>query len=158
MNSTTSLVTGMARRAVREGALAALLSGGSLALRGKADSGSAVAPVNAPAHVVWGDESLRRNDASVRHTAVGAALHAASAVLWAGLFEVLQARRAKRTVANALVDAAATAAVAAVVDFKVVPKRFTPGFEHRLTKRSLWMVYGSMALGMAVGALRNRQR
>ena len=47
----------------------------------------------------------------------------------------------------------ATSAVACFVDFHLTPPRLTPGFEHRLSHRSLAAVYGAFAVGLAVGAL-----
>lgn len=156
MSLTTTFLVNTAKRAIKDGALAAMLSGGSLAARGKADTGSALAPINAPAHIVHGDESLQRDEASLRHTLVGAALHTASAMLWAGLYHSLQARRRQPSVVGAVVDAAAVTAIAAVVDLKLVPERLTPGFQHRLSTRSLWTVYATMALGLAMGGIRSR--
>ena len=43
--------------------------------------------------------------------------------------------------------------LAYLVDFKAVPKRFTPGFEHVLTRRSVYLVYWMLALSMALGSL-----
>jgi hypothetical protein len=50
-------------------------------------------------------------------------------------------------------------AIAAAVDYIATPKRFTPGWEFVLSKRSMAATYAAMALGMAAGALitqRNR--
>jgi hypothetical protein len=156
MGLTSRFLVNTAQRAVKDGLLAAALSGSTMAARSKADSGSAVAAVNAPSHVVHGEEAVHREDVSVSHTLLGAAIHTASAMLWAALYETLQARRERRTVSGALVDAAGVAALAAVVDLKVVPERLTPGFQHRLSRESLWMVYGSFALGLALGGLQRR--
>ena len=158
MGLTSQFIVNTAQRALKDGLLAAALSGGSMAVRSKADSGSAVAGVNAPAHWVHGDESIRREDVSAQHTLLGAAIHTASAMLWAGLYETLQARRERRTVTGALVDAAGVAALAAVVDLKLVPERLTPGFQHRMSDKSLLMVYGSFALGLALGGLQRREQ
>lgn len=156
MGVTTQFLVNTAQRAIKDGLLASALSGGLMAARGKADTGSAVAPLNAPSQWVHGQEAVHREDVTASHTLVGAAIHTASAMLWAGLYETLQARRERRTVAGALVDAAGVAALAAVVDLKLVPERLTPGFQHRLKKESLWMVYGSFALGLAMGGLQRR--
>lgn len=157
MGLTTRFLVDTAQRALKDGLLAAALSGGSMAARSRSDSGSAVAAVNAPAHWVHGEESIRSEAVSARHTLTGAAIHTASAMLWAGLYEALQARRRRRTVGGALVDAAGVAALAAVVDLKLVPERLTPGFQHRMSRESLWLVYGSFALGLALGGLQRRQ-
>jgi len=53
---------------------------------------------------------------------------------------------------------AAVAAGAYVTDYYLVPKRFTPGFEKRLSGQSLALVYGALALGLAVSALLSDRR
>lgn len=153
MGLTSRFLVNTAQRAIKDGLFAAALSGGTMAVGGKKDSGSAVAAINAPAHWLHGDESIRREDVTAKHTLVGAAVHTASAMLWAGLYEALQARRRRRTAVGAVVDAAGVAALAAVVDLKLVPERLTPGFQHRMSDKSLLMVYGSFALGLALGGL-----
>lgn len=42
--------------------------------------------------------------------------------------------------------------MAAAVDFVMTPKRFTPGFEKRLSVRGLVWVYAGFALGVALGS------
>ena len=44
---------------------------------------------------------------------------------------------------------AATSAIAYVVDYHVVPRRLTPGFELRLPGAALAGIYAAMALGLA---------
>ena len=52
-----------------------------------------------------------------------------------------------------MADAVAVSAVAAVVDLACVPDRLTPGFERRLSERSLVMVYTAFAAGLALAGL-----
>ena len=47
----------------------------------------------------------------------------------------------------------ATSALAYVIDYHVVPDRFTPGFEKRLPERSLGLIYAALALGLAASEL-----
>lgn len=151
--------TGALKDAMVSGGAASITSAALLALRGRKDTGSAVAPLNATSHIVYGDEALRVNRPTARHTVVGAALHAASGVFWGVLFEKLLRRERRPASAGAVArNAIKATAVAALVDLVVVPKRLTPGFERRLSGRSLWMVYGGLAAGMAVGALLWRRR
>jgi hypothetical protein len=65
----------------------------------------------------------------------------------------VRARRWQLTPGNAVADACAISAVAAVVDLKLVPKRLTPGFEARLSNRSLALVYAGFATGLALGGM-----
>ena len=136
-----------------EGLLAGVLSALVLAWRGRADVGSAAAPVNAVSHLIWPREALQRDAPSLKHTATGGALHLGSAMLWSALYSWLRGRRLRPTPQNAFTDAAAVTALAALVDLKLVPERLTPGFEHRLRRPSLGLVYAGFAAGLALGGL-----
>lgn len=144
----------VARDALAEGAVAAALSAATLAWRGRSDSGSAVAPINAPSHWLWGREAIRSEAVDARHTALGAAVHGASSVFWSGLYAWIGAQRRRPTVGTVVLDAVAVTALAAVVDLKLVPERLSPGFQHRVSRGSLALVYGSFAAGLALGGLR----
>lgn len=141
-----------ATRILTDGLIASTASTAALAWRGRHDGSTAAAPINAISHWVWPRRALQTEQPSLRHTGTGAAIHYASSLLWATVFGVLRRRRANPTPANAVGDAAAVSALAALVDLKFTPARFTPGFEHRLTPRSLGFVYASFALGLAAGA------
>ncbi|MCM5681980.1 hypothetical protein M8A51_20830 [Schlegelella sp. S2-27] len=135
------------------GGTAGVLSAAVLAWRGRHDTRSAVAPLNATSHIVWGDESLHVDRPTVRHTLTGTLLHAGSAVFWGVLFERLLGRERRQDHFDAVVRSAVKAtAAAAVVDLCLVPRRLTPGFERRLSGRSLWLVYGGLAAGLVTGA------
>ena len=56
---------------------------------------------------------------------------------------------------KALTLAASTAAsaVACFTDYQLTPKRLRPGYEERLSRPSLALVYGAFGLGLAAGAL-----
>lgn len=140
-----------ADRLLAGGLAAALLSGLVLAWRGRAETGSAAAPINAPSQWVHGRAALRHDETSWRHTAIGALVHGMSSMLWAGLFDLLRERRERRgrtSTAAALADAAAVTTVAAVVDFKLVPDRLSPGFQHRLSRPAVVLTYAGFAAGL----------
>jgi len=48
-------------------------------------------------------------------------------------------------------------AIAAVVDYGIVPKRLTPGWELSLSRKSMAGAFASLAIGLAAGALVSRQ-
>ena len=141
-----------ADRLIAGGLAAAALSGLALAWRGRAETGSAAAPLNAPSQWLHGREALHEDGMTWRHTALGALVHGASSMLWAGLYELLRERRERRGsstgAAAALADAAAVTAVAAVVDFKLVPDRLSPGFQHRLSQPAVLLAYATFAAGL----------
>jgi hypothetical protein len=144
--------------ALREGAvagtLASLLSTVVLVVAGRRQAGSAVAPTNAVSHWLWGDESLRAQEPSLRHTLAGYLTHHAASIFWAALYSRLYGHREEaKSVPQAIAGALATSAVACVVDYQLVPKRLTPGFEHRVSTGALVATYGALAAGFALGAL-----
>lgn len=151
------------KRTLREGlvsgTLAGLFSAVVLLVTGKRDTGSAVAPVNAESHWLWGDESLREDRPTLRHTLTGIVTHQLSTVFWATLYALVRGKRhAVRSVPQALLGGIATSAAAAAIDYTLVPKRFTPGFENRLSTTSMLGVFAAIAGGIALGALLLRER
>lgn len=146
------------REGALSGTLAGVLSAAVLLATGKRETGSAVAPVNAESHWLWGDESLREDRPTLRHTLTGIATHQASTVFWATLYRLVRGRRPVRSVPEALLGGIATSAAAAVIDYTLVPKRLSPGFEHRLSRQSMVGVFAAIAGGIAIGALLLRAR
>ena len=141
------------------GSLASLFSTAALAIVGRREAGSYFAGTNAVSHWLWGDEAFLRNEPDWRHTALGYATHHGAAIFWAVLYSWLSGLRPEaRTPVNAAAGAVATSALAYVVDFQFTPDRLTPGFEHRLSKRGLAVVYGGFAAGIFLGALMTAQR
>ncbi len=132
---------------------AAISASGAIELR------NAAAPLNAISHIVWGDDAARQDGTSARYTAVGTALNAAAMASWAVLHHaIFRPDRRHPGLAPALARGAATAAAAYVIDYYVVPRRLTPGFEKRLSGRSMFAVYAALALGFAVGERMTRRR
>lgn len=147
-----------ASRVLTDGLLAAVLSGALLLWRGRTDTGRAWPPINAISHWIWPREALRRSDASVKHTLTGALVHYGSSVFWAFVYRWLRSRRRHTGALDAAADAAAVTALAAVVDLALVPQRLSPGFERRLTRPSLGLVYAGFAVELALGGLLARGR
>lgn len=138
------------QRAAVSGTVAAVISGMTVALLARRRTGHLASGPNATSHVLWGESAARCHQADLRHTAVGYAIHHGSAVFWAAGFEwLLTTRRPPHPV----VAAAATAATAYVVDYHLVPKRLTPGFELHLRRREMLGVYAAIASGLALAAM-----
>lgn len=136
------------------GSLASILSTIVLSARGKTENGTPYAPTNATSHWLWGDRAARQDRPSGKYTATGYAIHHASATLWAILYEKWFGGRADRGDARAaLAGAAAVSALACFVDFRLTPERLTPGFEKRLSRPSLFLVYAAFGAGLALRSL-----
>lgn len=146
------------RRGLLSGAAASALSTVALAALGKAGTGSTFAPTNAISHWIWGEKAARRDLPSMRYTAIGYTIHHLSATFWAVLFERFMGARLDRlTPAPTLAAATAASAIACFADYQLTPRRLRPGYEKRLSKPSLALVYGAFGLGLAAGALMSRR-
>jgi hypothetical protein len=150
MSRMIDLVRAPAQGALIGGSLAGAMSAAVLARRGRVETGSPWAAINAPSHLFWGGKSFRRNAASWRYTGVGALTHHVSSMFWALGYHWLQSLRKHPTPASAVLDAATVTAIAAVVDLKVVPERLTPGYERRLSRRGLAWTYVGFGIGLAL--------
>lgn len=137
--------------ALLTGTVASLASAAALALLAKAEGKGALQPINATSHWLHGERAAECNELDATHTLIGFATHYASAVFWALPFEFWRARRYPASASTLLRGACMTSAVAAAVDYGVTPKRLTPGWELALSKRSLVVAYGVLALGLAAG-------
>jgi hypothetical protein len=146
------------RRGALGGAASSLASTAALALLGKGEAGSAFAPTNAISHWIWGGQAMRRDSASLRYTLPGYLIHHASATFWSVLFERACGEVLDRKKTALTIGVATTAsAVACLVDYRLTPRRLRPGYEQRLSRPALALVYGMFGLGLAAGAMLSRR-
>ena len=112
-------------------------------------TGSYASALNATSHFLWGDRAARRHAYSWKYTGIGFAANYGASVFWALFYELL-GRGRRRSGTRALRDGALVSGLAYVVDYHVVPKRLTPGFELRLPTRALGGIYAALAVGLAM--------
>lgn len=141
------------RTALLAGASASAATTATIGLAGLGENGSPWPALNAVSKMVHGNHAPWRDEPSWKFTGTGALLNAAAVFSWAAVYAVLRGRRRDTDVVKAVTAGAATAALAYVIDYHVVPERFTPGFERRLSGRSLGLIYGALALGLAASEL-----
>lgn len=132
------------------GLIASAFTVAAAALRGRADSGSAVAPINATSHVLYGPQAGDVDDVDFRHTLPGLAINTGASLFWATIYERLFGRA---DAGRALLGGAAVAALAYVVDYHLMPKRLTPGWEERVSDRSLAAIFVGMAVSLPIRRL-----
>jgi hypothetical protein len=148
-----------ARQALVSGTAASLLSTAVMALAGKRENNAPAGPINGPSQWLFGRQAAYRRSASLRHTLTGFLIHHTMAVGWALLHERVFGRgKQVQTTGRRLRNAAVTAVVANVVDYKLTPQRLQPGFEAQLSKKSLLAVYAAFAVGLTVYDLAKRRR
>jgi hypothetical protein len=141
------------------GSLASIASTAVLAACSELENGTPYAPSNATSHCFWGNKAMRQDGPSVRYTATGYGVHHLSAVFWASLYEKLFGQEADRgNTTPALVGGGAVAALACLVDYQLTPPRLRPGYEERLSKTALALVYGALGVSFAArGLFRSRR-
>jgi hypothetical protein len=121
--------------------LASVASAAAAAIASRIENRHAARPINAIAHIHDGGPPPARNRGG-RNTALGLAIHTAASVWWALFFQSLPAKQ--RNAAGA----ASISALAYLVDYYVVHRRFRPGFEAHLSARSLCAIYAAFAAGL----------
>lgn len=146
------------QRALISGATSSVLSTVAMAVVGKMQTGSAYAPTNAVSHYVHGKKASYRDRFSLRYTVPGYLIHHASATFWSFVFEraLGGVMDGKNPMAIAAASAA-TSAFAAFTDYKLTPRPLQPGYEKRLPRKALGVVYVGFAIGLAVGAILSRK-
>lgn len=141
------------RAALITGACGSVASSLVLMACGRAQVGSATAPTNATSQWLWGRRARRVHQPTLRHTVPGYLIHHASATMWAGLHAAVRQRRRSGTGWPVLLgEAAATAALACLIDYTITPPRLRPGFEHHLSRGAMLLAYLGFAGGLALGA------
>ncbi|SCY28785.1 hypothetical protein SAMN05216420_104118 [Nitrosospira sp. Nl5] len=165
---------GVIKRALTSGTVSGIATAIAAALAGKREDGSYAAPLNATSHVLWGDKAAHQDDASLKYTLTGLLLNHAAAIFWALFYEKWFGRRGTgsvagtagadeaRSLAKPILGAAAVTAGAYVTDYYLIPERFTPGFEKRLSGKSLATIFGILAVGLVacdlIDAAKSRRR
>lgn len=111
------------------------------------------AALNAVAHIVDGDDKEQPTQFSPRESILGVAVNGAAMAAWGILYHA--ALSVTRTRSTPLTATLATTA-AYFIDYKVVPKQFTPGIEKRLSQASVLAAYAVLAATLAASPLWNK--
>lgn len=129
-----------------------------LALCAKKENGHLFSGTNAVSHWLWGDKALRQDAPTWKYTLIGYGIHHASSMFWATLLEQAAGKvLARRSAKTTLAVSAAASAVACFVDYRLTPRRLRPGFEERVSRGSLALVYAAFGIGLAAGAMINHR-
>lgn len=145
-------------RSLISGGVAALSVCSAIALLGRSDSGSAIAPINASSHVIWGRRAGQVDKINLAQTLPGLAINVGASFWWASVCEGLFGRRIDQGgVGSAMAAGLGTAVLAYILDYRIVPRRLSPGWELRLSDRSVLTGLGAMGIGLGVGALLARR-
>src|SRR5688572_5621042 len=78
-------------RAIASGSFAGLATTAAVALCGAREVGSAVAPINATSHLLWGDEAAKAEAVDRKHTVPGLLINIGAGAFWALVHELVLA-------------------------------------------------------------------
>lgn len=141
------------KTALLAGASASAATTFTVALAGIAEQGSPWPALNSVSKMVHGNHAPWRHELSWKYTGTGTLLNTAAVFSWAAVYAVLRGTRTRTDYARAVTAGVATSALAYVIDYHLVPDRFTPGFEKRLPDRSIGLIYAALAIGLAASEL-----
>jgi hypothetical protein len=144
----------LASDAVVSGSAASLASAATLMACSARHEGSALAGLNGPSQWLWGEAEAYTREATLRHTAVGYAIHHSTSIFWAVLHEaVFGGSRRRKPALQHGAEALVSAGTAYLVDYHLTPRRFRPGFEKHISPKGMVAVYAAFAAGLAIAAI-----
>lgn len=111
------------------------------------ERGDPWAAMNAIAHVVDGDEREQPEHYAPRESALGIVVNGTAMCAWGVLYEGALQVTGKR---SQVWTAALAVAAAYVIDYKIVPKQYTPGIEKRLSPPAVGAAYAAMLVAFAL--------
>ena len=139
---------------LKTGLALAVSTTASLLLASHAENGAPWAALNAVAHIVDGDEKEQPTQFSPRESGLGLAVNATAMVTWGVLYEgVLTVTKTRSTPMTAAVGTV----TAYLIDYAIVPKRLTPGIEKRLSRNTVWAIYGVLGATLALSSRWTRE-
>lgn len=138
------------------GTVANLVLTAALAGLARAEGRHPLRALNAPSHWLHGEGAGKLRRADFSHTGVGVLTNHGASIFWALPLHLLLSRLGARSAPAILGGSALVAALAALVDYGLLPRRLAPGWEEALPKRSVAAAFGALAIGLAAGALLTR--
>ena len=148
------LLTQSLTRGFKTGLALAAATNAVIMLASDKENGSPWAALNCVAHIVDGDDKEQPREYAPRESRLGVLVNGTAMSAWGVLYE--GALLVTRTKSSPLTALLATAA-AYVIDYKIVPKQFTPGIEKRLTPKSVLASYAAMAVMFTLSPLWNKK-
>jgi len=113
------------------------------------ETGKPWAATNAIAHIVDGDEIEQPIEFDLRATSIGLGINTTAMLVWSVLYEAgTEIAKIEPMAATGF----ATAAAAWVIDYKIVPKRLTPGVEKHLTFGPILAIYAVLGTTLALSS------
>ena len=148
------LITQSLTRGFKTGLALAAATNAVIMLASDKENGSPWAALNCVAHIVDGDDKEQPEDYAPRESRIGILVNGTAMSAWGVLYEgALLVTRTRSSPLTALLAVGA----AWVIDYKIVPKRYTPGIEKRLSQRSVLLSYVAMAVIFTLSPVWNKK-
>lgn len=109
--------------------------------------------VQAVSHIAYGEQAIGQDKYRPKFFWTGFGLNLAAMLGWAAVFEGGRRWLGWSEPGSIACLAIGVTALAYVVDFFVVPKRLTPGFERVVSQPTLLAIYGVLATSIWLGGL-----
>ncbi len=150
MNGKTIIGNGL-----KTGLALAAATNAAIMLASDRELGAPWAAINAICHAVDGDEVTQPSEWSPRESLLGVFINGTAMALWGVLYEgTLAVTKTKSNPVTGLLGAA----LSYVIDYKLVPKRFTPGIEKKLSGPSVLAAYLALGVALSLSGLWNGKR
>ncbi len=139
----TQLITRSLGRGFKTGFALAAATNAAIMLASDRENGDPWAALNCVAHIVDGDGKEQPTTYAQRESLIGIGINGTAMCAWGVLYEgALLLTKTRSNLFSALLATGA----AYVIDFKIVPKQYTPGVEKRLSHNSVLLAYAAMTL------------
>ena len=139
-------------RGLKTGVVLAAATNAAIMVASDRETGSPWAALNCVAHIVDGDAKVQPVDYAPRESGLGVFINGTAMCAWGVLYEgALGVLGRKSSPVAALLATGA----AYFIDYKIVPKQYTPGIEARLSHRSVLISYAAFAAVLALSPLWN---
>ena len=139
---------------LKTGLALAAATNAAIMLASDRELGAPWAAINAIAHVVDGDEVTQPSEYSPRESVIGVLVNGTAMAAWGVLYEGALAVTKTR---SSPFTGALGAAAAYFIDYKVVPKQYTPGIEKKLSHSSVLAAYLVLGVTLALSGPWNKE-
>jgi hypothetical protein len=147
----THFLPSFIRKTSLSGTVSGLLMAAVIATASRARTGRGSMGINAVSHIIWGPTAGKQPHLSLRHTLPGFLLNQVACLFWALCYETTLRSQRPSVPARRILHALALSGLAYLVDYHVVPKRFTPGFEWVFTRAWFPGLYAGLAGSLWAG-------
>jgi len=137
------------QRGLIDGIALSITTSAALLTASRIECGSSWAAINPICHITDGDERSFGDEFDARDSLLGLGISSSVMCAW-GVLHAVFFRKVKWP--ESLAAGGITAAGAYLIDYYLVPRRFTPGIEKKLSPRAILAAYAILGLTLGIAA------